>query len=62
MFGRRIPAPRFDVVLRGYDRRQVDQYFASPPHQRSGSPRFDLARRGYDRAQVDAAVRQAAGS
>ncbi|MFB7677750.1 hypothetical protein ACFC26_40900 [Kitasatospora purpeofusca] len=48
---------RFDLVRRGYERAQVDEYFALPPHRRPANPQFDLVRRGYHRDQVDEAVR-----
>ncbi|WP_235037023.1 caspase family protein [Actinomadura sp. K4S16] len=48
--------PGIDVVLRGYDRRQVNQYvrqcMASAPMPLASPPDFDLALRGYDCAQV----------
>ena len=57
--------PDFTVVLRGYDRTQVDQaisrLLSSPP----GSfvvPEFDIVMRGYERTQVDSYMRQRAGA
>ncbi|MER6357812.1 DivIVA domain-containing protein [Streptomyces sp. NPDC001634] len=48
----------FDLVRRGYDRRQVDEYLAlldrgTDPGE---PPAFDVARRGYDRTQVDTRI------
>jgi DivIVA domain-containing protein len=56
------PPAGFTVVLRGYDRAQVDEWISqvqrsAPPYPR---PSFNVALRGYDRAQVDAWVRQVA--
>ena len=45
----------FDVVLRGYRRRQVDEYLKrleSDPAAVNERPRFDVVFRGYDRMQV----------
>jgi serine/threonine protein kinase len=50
---------RFDLVRRGYEQAQVDEYLALPPHRRPANPQFNLVRRGYHREQVDEAVRQA---
>jgi hypothetical protein len=59
-----VPYPPGDflVVLRGYDRTQVDDWVgrvqrSAPPHS---TPRFKVALRGYDRAQVDQWVRHVA--
>jgi cell division septum initiation protein DivIVA len=56
--------PDFTVVIRGYDRTQVDKaisrLLSSPP----GSfvvPKFDIVMRGYERTQVDAYMRRWAG-
>ncbi|MEV5750658.1 DivIVA domain-containing protein [Actinoallomurus sp. NPDC052308] len=46
----------FDIVLRGYNRRQVDEYLrrlAQEPAGTTPPPVFDMALRGYDRRQVD---------
>ena len=57
--------PDFTIVIRGYDRTQVDQaishLLSSPP----GSfvvPKFDIVMRGYERTQVDSYMRQRAGA
>ncbi|MER7771994.1 hypothetical protein [Kitasatospora sp. NPDC096140] len=52
----RAPHAGFDVARRGYDRAQVDEYFALPAQRRPDRPQFDLVRRGYDRRQVDEAI------
>ncbi|MFF4508353.1 DivIVA domain-containing protein [Streptomyces sp. NPDC001401] len=48
----------FDVVRRGYDRSQVDEYLRllAAGTAPTAPPAFDLARRGYDRGQVDARI------
>jgi DivIVA domain-containing protein len=48
----------FDIVRRGYDRSQVDEYIRllAAGTAPTAPPAFDLARRGYDRAQVDARI------
>lgn len=48
----------FDVVLRGYDRHQVDRYLAALAEADSpvGPPSFPIVTRGYDRRQVDARI------
>ncbi|MFW5420632.1 hypothetical protein J0910_28865 [Nocardiopsis sp. CNT-189] len=54
--------PEFDVVLRGYHRGQVDEWFdalLSPTAEADPRPEFDVVLRGYDRDQVEAAIRQA---
>ncbi|GAA4623863.1 hypothetical protein GCM10023196_021770 [Actinoallomurus vinaceus] len=45
----------FDIVWRGYDRRQVDEYLRHLADDPTGTPRpaFDVVLRGYDRHQVD---------
>ncbi len=50
----------FDLVRRGYDRRQVDAYLAllAQGTDPGGPPAFDIARRGYDRTQVDIRIAQ----
>jgi DivIVA domain-containing protein len=64
-----LAGARFDLRLRGYDRREVDLAVqqrlallgggtggpASPP----ATPEFTIALRGYDRAQVEEAVARA---
>jgi DivIVA domain-containing protein len=64
----------FDVVLRGYDRVQVDEVVqlvgaalrdATPPTREQaraavGAARFSVVLRGYDRTQVDAYLAGAA--
>jgi hypothetical protein len=52
--------PRFPVVWRGYDRRQVDEYVRSQatggtagPGAVGTPPVFDVALRGYDRRAVE---------
>ncbi|MFI9042276.1 protein kinase [Streptomyces sp. NPDC053726] len=52
------PRYEFELVRRGYDRTQVDEYLARPPHLRPQNPHFELVRRGYDRKQVDEAIRR----
>ncbi|HEX8626944.1 MAG TPA: DivIVA domain-containing protein [Catenuloplanes sp.] len=54
----------FTVVLRGYDRGQVETWISqvrasAPPYPR---PDFDVVLRGYDRGQVDELVRQVCGT
>ncbi|WP_017593202.1 hypothetical protein [Nocardiopsis potens] len=54
--------PEFDVMLRGYHRGQVDEWFdafLSPTAEADPRPEFDVVLRGYDRSQVEAAIRQA---
>jgi DivIVA domain-containing protein len=56
----------FNLVRRGYDRRQVDAYLdtlsALPPGTPPpGPPVFDIVRRGYDPGQVDARVSELRG-
>ncbi|MGW2485681.1 DivIVA domain-containing protein [Streptomyces sp. NPDC001606] len=48
----------FDVVLRGYDRRQVDRYLKALAQGDSPEPlpAFRVVLRGYDRRQVDARI------
>ena len=48
----------FDIVRRGYDRGQVDEFLRvlSAGTAPTAPPAFDIARRGYDRAQVDARI------
>ena len=62
-----VPTPSFDVVLRGYDRAQVDEFVArlraadggtSPPER----PAFAVVLRGYGRGQVDRWVSGATGA
>ena len=50
----------FDIVRRGYDRAQVDEYLRllATGLAPAAPPSFDIARRGYDRAQVDARIAQ----
>jgi DivIVA domain-containing protein len=46
----------FDIVWRGYDRRQVDEYLRRLAHEPAGTlspPVFDVVLRGYDRRQVE---------
>jgi hypothetical protein len=50
----------FDVVRRGYDRRQVDLYLKAlsvgqPPAEPAS---FDIAGRGYDSGQVDRRIKE----
>ncbi|WP_329461089.1 hypothetical protein [Streptomyces sp. NBC_01431] len=49
----------FDLVRRGYDRHQVDQYLKtlSEANSPAGPPPFRIAGRGYDRHQVDVRIR-----
>ena len=65
-----VPAPSFDIVLRGYDRAQVDQFVAllraadgdtSALPDGHRPPSFDIVLRGYDRAQVDQWIAEATG-
>ncbi|GAA0339896.1 DivIVA domain-containing protein [Actinoallomurus spadix] len=47
---------RFDIVWRGYDRRQVDAYLRRLAQEPAGSPDppvFDVVLRGYDHRQVE---------
>jgi DivIVA domain-containing protein len=51
------PAVRaFTIVLRGYDRAQVDTYLGQAQTGGDARPTFPVVLRGYDRAQVDRAV------
>ncbi|MCO5999471.1 DivIVA domain-containing protein [Actinoallomurus rhizosphaericola] len=46
----------FDIVWRGYDRRQVDDYLRRLAQDPAGTPfppAFDVVLRGYDRHQVE---------
>lgn len=46
----------FDIVWRGYDRRQVDEYLRRLAHEPADSlppPVFDVVLRGYDHRQVE---------
>lgn len=46
----------FDIVWRGYDRGQVDDYLRRLEQEPAGTlppPRFDVVFRGYDRHQVE---------
>jgi DivIVA domain-containing protein len=48
--------PDFMIVLRGYDREQVDEYLDSVERAEAGppsGPTFRIAFRGYDRRGVD---------
>jgi cell division septum initiation protein DivIVA len=52
--------PRFSVVWRGYDRRQVDErvralgsYGDESGQNITAQGRFDVVLRGYDRGEVD---------
>jgi DivIVA domain-containing protein len=49
----------FNVVRRGYNRRQVDQYLEALAESdaSAGPPPFQVVRRGYDCQQVDARIR-----
>jgi DivIVA domain-containing protein len=49
----------FDVVLRGYDRDQVDRYLEALSQADSpmAPPAFRVVLRGYDRRQVDARIK-----
>jgi DivIVA domain-containing protein len=46
------------VVLRGYDRREVDRFLLGEDDGPFGRARFSVARRGYDRDEVDAFLDQ----
>ncbi|MGW5235315.1 hypothetical protein ACWEQU_24195 [Streptomyces nodosus] len=50
----------FELTRRGYDRVQVDEYFArlAGGTDPGDPPRFDIVRRGYDRDQVDSRIAQ----
>ncbi|MEU8540771.1 hypothetical protein AB0C52_12440 [Streptomyces sp. NPDC048717] len=50
----------FELVRRGYDRHQVDQYISELCATKSPAapPAFRIAWRGYDRAQVDECVEE----
>src|SRR5690606_1000824 len=53
--------PEWVIVLRGYDRKQVDEYLdelESATTRPAELPRFRIAFRGYERRMVDAYVRQ----
>lgn len=54
--------PRFDVVMRGYKRREVDAWVAQVRSGAAGPPTFTLVLRGYDPAQVDRYVGQVTGA
>jgi DivIVA domain-containing protein len=57
--------PSFTIVLRGYDRREVDRavdQVLSAAGRVAEPPRFPVALRGYARNEVDAWFRSAAGS
>ncbi|HEY3504372.1 MAG TPA: DivIVA domain-containing protein [Actinocatenispora sp.] len=51
-------APRFDVVMRGYQRREVDAWVAQVRSGVTGPPTFTLVMRGYHPGQVDQYVAQ----
>lgn len=51
--------PDFTIVMRGYDREEVDRYLASAPGS-AAVPAFRIVMRGYERTQVDAYVRSQA--
>lgn len=53
--------PRFRVVWRGYDRRQVDEYIRRLP-DRSDPPEFDVVLRGYDHKEVEAYIARFLGA
>ena len=58
-------APSFTIVLRVYDRREVDRavdQVLSAAGRVAEPPRFPVALRGYARNEVDAWFRSAAGS
>lgn len=53
--------PEWVIVLRGYDRKQVDEYLdelESATTRPAELPRFRIAFRGYERRMVDAYVQQ----
>jgi DivIVA domain-containing protein len=53
--------PSFTIVLRGYDRAQVDGYLAdlrSGRRSEQPPPHFDRVLRGYSTSEVDAHIRQ----
>ncbi len=51
------PGTEFSIVLRGYDRAQVDRAIAEAEAGRKPSDTsFWIALRGYDRAEVDAVM------
>ena len=47
------PLPSFEIVRKGYDIPQVNDYFNTPPGRRDPSPRFKIVRRGFAVDQVD---------
>ena len=56
--------PGFTIVLRGYDREEVDRYVASTQASPPGSvavPDFQVVMRGYEPTQVDTYVRSQSG-
>lgn len=53
--------PDWTILIRGYDRAQVDDYLTeleSATTRPSDVPRFRIAFRGYERSGVDAYVRR----
>ena len=52
------PVTEFEVVVRGYSRRQVDEYFAQlKQNPNLVPPEFETQMRGYNREQVDQFIR-----
>jgi DivIVA domain-containing protein len=61
------PTPNFGIVLRGYERRQVEKYIdrvrqarqdGQPLPADGTSPKFTIVLRGYDREEVDEYISQ----
>lgn len=49
-----MPRPEFKLVMRGYDRREVDRYLARLPGDPGlAVPRFVQVMRGYDPEEVE---------
>jgi hypothetical protein len=55
-------APSSTIVLRGYDRREVDRAVDLAAGRVAEPPRLPVALRGYARNEADAWFRSAAGS
>lgn len=55
-----LPPYGFELVRRGYDLAQVDDYLSTLLHEADlpvDPPSFRIVRRGYDRRQVDEVIR-----